>query len=86
MLQKLQTPTTVQCIYNHKTRIFAPHSLLWEGRQHKVTIFGYHHSYRQGKTMMHVFSVASPTLYFKILFNTDSLSWIVEEISDGEAD
>jgi hypothetical protein len=85
VITKIKAPVSVNCLYNHKKRDFRPLAVLWEGRTHKISKLGYHHAFRDGKTLLHVFSVASETLFFKLVLDTDSLSWEVEEISDGEA-
>lgn len=86
MITKVKAPLSVICLYDHKKRHFRPSTVVWEGRVHKIVKLGYHHAFRAGKTLLHVFSAASPTVFFKLVFNTDSLSWEVEEISDGQAD
>jgi hypothetical protein len=60
-------------------------SLKWvkrRGRIYKIDTVGYHHTVREGKTLFHIFSVTSNTLFMKLIFNTESLSWKLEEISD----
>jgi hypothetical protein len=63
-----------------------PTKVIFEGRDYLVTKLGFHHLYRRGRTLYHVFSVASPTLFFRLVLDTDTLHWTLEEISDGEAD
>jgi hypothetical protein len=45
-----------------------------------------HHTFRSGRTLFHVFSVASKSLFFRLVLNTDTLFWRLEEISDGLPD
>ena len=47
---------------------------------------GLHHTFRQGRTLYHVFSVTSKTLLFRLVLNTETLNWRLEEISDGLPD
>ena len=84
MIQKIQAPISVALIYNHKTREMKPVKVLWEGRPYVINRIGLHHTYRKGRTLFHVFSVESESLFFKLIYNTDSLGWTVEEIADGE--
>lgn len=86
MIQKIKAPVSVNSLYDHKKRLFRPLALLWEGKTHKISTLGYHHAFRSGKTLFHVFSVASDSLFFKLSFNTEFLSWELEEVSDEEAD
>ena len=43
---------------------------------------GLHHTYRKGKTLYHVFSVDTKVIFLKLVLNTDTLHWRVEEIAD----
>lgn len=86
MIQKVSVPVSVAVTYEHKKRQVMPQLILWEGRKHTIKKIGYHHTYRQGKTLFHVFSVESDTLFFKLVHNTDNLSWLVEETADGLPD
>jgi hypothetical protein len=85
MIQKVSLPVSVIASYNHKTRSLTPRKVLFEGREHLIVHVGYHHTFRDGRSLYHVFSVASETLFFKLVFNTETLGWMLEEISDGES-
>lgn len=84
MIQRINAPISVNLVFDHKRRSVYPKHILWEGRIYQVTKIGLHHTYRLGRTLFHVFSVMTPTLFFKLVFNTDTLHWSVEEIADGE--
>jgi hypothetical protein len=45
-----------------------------------------HHTFKSGRILFHVFSVASKSLFFRLVLNTDTLFWRLEEISDGLPD
>jgi hypothetical protein len=83
MIQKIKAPVTVITVYNHKTHQVVPEILKWDGKTYRISQIGYHHQYRQGRTLFHVFSVSSTELFFKLLLNTDNLHWELEEIADG---
>ena len=86
MITKIKAPVSVISVYDHKKRAFRPSAVIWEGHRHKIVKLGYHHAFRTGKTLFHVFSATSETVYFRLALNTDNLSCEVEEISDGQAD
>jgi hypothetical protein len=86
MIQKLKVPVTVETVYDHRKRSVGPVRVFFDGREHKVLRTGYHHTFRAGRTLFHVFSVASESTFFRLVLNTDNLFWELEEISDGEAD
>lgn len=83
MIQKLSAPISVEFISDSKIRRLLPRSISWDGRTYQVTKVGLHHTYRQGRTLFHVFSVLAQTIYFRLCLNTDTLFWQLEEISDG---
>jgi hypothetical protein len=63
-----------------------PRRIRWQGRDYDVKEVGMHHPVRDGRTMHHVFSVVAGALFFRLDFDTETLQWTVEEISDGLAD
>lgn len=86
MIQRVRAPISVDAVYDHKKRTFTPRAVVWEGRIYKVNKIGFHHTFREGRILYHVFSVTCPTIFFRIVCNTENLSWEVQEISDGEPD
>lgn len=85
MIQKVQAPISVAFVYNHKTRSSKPVKVIWEGRMYAIIRIGLHHTVRAGRTLYHIFSAESRELFFKLVMNTDTLSWTVEEVADGES-
>lgn len=61
-----------------------PKEVFYGGRQHTIEKIGLHHTYRLGRTLYHVFSVASRNLFFRLVLDTDNLLWKLTEVSDGE--
>jgi hypothetical protein len=86
MIEKLSLPVSVGITFDHSKRKVVPKWILWEGKLYPVEKVGLHHTYREGRTLFHVFSVASKTLFFRLVLNTDTLYWRLEEISDGMPD
>jgi len=86
MIEKLSAPVSVGIKYDHTKRKVIPKWVLWEGRIYPIEKVGLHHTYRAGCTLYHVFSVASKTLFFRLVLDTETLHWRLEEISDGLAD
>ena len=83
MVTKLQEPVSVSFTFDSQTRRVQPKALVWNNRLYGVKKVGLHHKFRQGRTLFHVFSVASKTLFFRLVLNTDNLYWTLEQISDG---
>lgn len=84
MIQKIDIPVSVVSLFDHKKRSFVPKKVLFEGREHLIEKIGFHHTYRDGRALNHVFSVASASTFFRLVFETENLTWRVTEIGDGE--
>ena len=83
MIEKISVPVSVGLSFDSKTRRVTPKWLVWNGRLYPIIKIGLHHTFRQGRTLYHVFSVASKNLFFRLTLNTENLHWRLEEISDG---
>jgi len=86
MIQKIDYPVSVSLAFDHVKGKVYPKWIVWEGRLYAVDKVGFHHTYREGRTLYHVFSVATKTLFFRISLNTETLHWRLQEISDGLPD
>lgn len=84
MIQKLDVPVSVVAVFDHKKRSFVPKKVLFEGREHLIEKIGFHHTFRDGRVLNHVFSVASSSTFFRLVFDTENLTWRVTEIGDEE--
>lgn len=74
-------PVSVNLLYNHKKRFVTPTALSWDGEVKKIISVDLHHYYRVGRTLFHVFSVSTQGAFFKLVLDTDTLFWEVEEVS-----
>lgn len=59
-----------------------PKYIIWKGRSHNITKIGLHHHFRDGNTLYHVFSVLAGTMFMRLKFDTEVLSWRLEEIEN----
>jgi hypothetical protein len=84
MIQKISAPISVCIYFNHKTRSVAPRWVIWEGRTYAIKKIDLHHTLRQERTLYHVFSVETDVLFFRLVYNTDTLHWMVEEIANRD--
>jgi len=83
MTQRLSEPVSVELVFNHKTKQVLPRRLFWNGRLYPIERVGLHHTYRTGRALFHVFSLVGGELCFRLVLNTETLFWQLEEISDG---
>ena len=81
MAEKISEPVSVYLVSDHSIHSVTPKYVRWNNRDYKVSQVGLHHTYREGRTLYHVFSVVSSTLFLRLILNTDNLQWKLEEIS-----
>ena len=86
MHQRIAEDVSVTTSYNHRTREVKPVSVAWAGRVYPVLKVGLRHTYREGLTRYHVFSVVSHQLFFRLVLDTETLHWKLSEVSDGLPD
>ncbi|MGD8744481.1 MAG: hypothetical protein PVJ52_02715 [Candidatus Woesebacteria bacterium] len=85
MIEKIDVPVSVSFTFDSSTRKVRPKALVWNNKLYAVKKVGFHHTFRRGRTLFHVFSVASKSMFFRIVLNTENLHWRLEQISDGLA-
>lgn len=85
MIQKISAPVSVQMVFDHRLRTVSPRQIFWDGRAIRIAKVGLHHTLREGRTLFHVFSVASNDLFFRLKLDTSTLFWTLEEIADGDS-
>lgn len=76
-------------VINIKVRVVfdnGPKVLVWKNKKYWITKMGLHHTYRQGRKLIHVFSVVADQLFFRLEFDSESLLWKLVEVSDGLPD
>ena len=83
MIEKISSPVSVTLAFDSAKRKVFPKWIVWNNRLYPIIKIGLHHTFRQGRTLYHVFSVASKSLFFRLVLDTDNLHWKLEEISDG---
>ncbi len=81
MIEQINEPVEVMVTYkNSKTM---PIVMGWQNRIYRFTRLGFVHPTREGRKLIHVFSVSDDNLTYRLEFDTESLSWKLAEISDG---
>ena len=83
MITKVYENIDVITIYKRTGSKTAPYKIRWRNRSYLITKVGYHHKVRSGRTVYHIFHVCTSSLAFRLRHDPDSLSWILEEVSDG---
>jgi len=83
MTHQINEPVSVSLAYDSKQKKVYPKCIVWKDRLYPVLKVGLHHTFYEGRTLHHVFSVISKTLFFRLVLNTENLHWRLEEISDA---
>ena len=83
MIEKICVPVSVALSFDHKKRRVFPKWVVWNNRLYPVSKVGLHHTYREGRTLYHVFSVIAGANFLRLRLNSETLHWKLEEISDG---
>jgi hypothetical protein len=78
-----ENSVSVSLIYDGKTKKSLPRSIIWKNRIYRVSKLGLHYTYKEGDKLLHIFSVISGTLFFKLEFDTSNLHWRIAEVSDS---
>lgn len=67
-----------------KTRnLTMPRKIRWQGRDYLITKLAYHHKIRRGRNICHIFHVTDGSIDFCLNFDSDSLQWVLQEVTDG---
>ena len=76
---------SVITIYDRQKGTVIPAKIKWQAREYKITKLGYYHKVRDGRTTHHIFHVTDGHLDFRLNFDSETLHWKLEEVSDGNA-
>lgn len=79
---KIEKPVSVSFSFDSEKQRVSPRWIIWNGRMRPVNKVGLHHTFRKGRTLYHVFSVVSKGVYLRLILDTDTLHWSLEEISE----
>lgn len=85
MNQIINEGVSVTMDYNHYQNKIYPVQIQWKNRDYRVDKVSLHHQYYQGKNLLHVFSVVSSDIFFKLVLDTENLHWKIAEVADGES-
>ncbi len=83
MTQNISESVSVQMVFDHRLHLAKPQQLFWNNKVYPVTQIGLRHCLREGRKLFHIFSLVSHNLFFRLRFDTENLSWTIEQISDG---
>lgn len=80
MPESIDESVSVALVSNHATHTVLPYSIQWRGRSYKIQNVGLHHTVREGRVLLHMFSVTDGNTFFRLQFNTETLGWRLLEV------
>ncbi len=83
MHETINEKVSVITLYDRNKGIVQPIKVRWQGRVYQVSKVGYHHKTREGRVMIHVYSVVTETIAMRLELNTETMHWNLAEVSDG---
>lgn len=83
MAEKIREPVSVSVIFDHKKRKTLVSKVLWNNKVYKTSKQGLHHTYKKGGTVMHVFTAATDTISFRLILDSSSLIWTLDQAYDS---
>jgi len=60
-----------------------PTGFFWRGRSYNITQIGLHHTFREGRNLIHVFSATDGNTFFKLQLDTETLQWRLLHVQSG---
>jgi len=63
--------------------IVVPVKIKWRNRYYSMNQIGLVHPKREGRVLHHIFEGSTGALGLRLSYNTESLQWTLEAISDG---
>ena len=83
MIMNIDELVSVSWYFDAKEKKSVLLRVVWSDRVYKVKKIGLYHTFKNGDTLIHVFSVLADNLFFRLEFNSFNLQWKLKEVSDG---
>ncbi len=84
MAESIDESVSVDLLSNHLKGKAWPWVIHWRGNRYLITKVGFHHVVREGRTLLHVFSVTDGITFFKLQLNAETLLWKLLEVEPNE--
>ena len=78
--EKVEVITRFRLLPKPVTEVY---KIRWRGREYLITKLAYHYKVWDGRTRVHKFAVSTSVMDFRMSYDTESLFWVLEEVSDG---
>jgi hypothetical protein len=85
MYENINEQISVAVIFSKGAQKVRPFKLKWKDREYEITHVDYQYKYKEGTSIIHVFSVTDGTSFFELQYDSEDLKWMLGRISDNEA-
>ncbi|OGG03575.1 hypothetical protein A2W14_03285 [Candidatus Gottesmanbacteria bacterium RBG_16_37_8] len=83
MSEIINEKVSVLSFYDRNKGTALPIKLFWQGRAYKIKQVGYHWPARLGRKLVHNYCVVTENnTSFKLVHDTETLHWTLEEVID----
>lgn len=83
MIESVNQKVDILAISRKGKGIVVPIKMQWNDRTYKIKKIGLQYPVREGRVLYHYFECTDGNLSFKLQYNTETLQWSLETISDG---
>ena len=85
MYENINEPVSVVAIFGTGPKKVQPWKFKWHDKEYLITHVDYRYKYKQGESLVYVFSVTDGTAYFELHYDSRDVKWLLGRVSDNEA-
>jgi hypothetical protein len=85
MYENINEQVQVIAIFGDEYKKIRPFKMQWHDKDYLISEVGYLRKQKEGKATWHVFSVTDGANFFELMFNSESLVWMLGRVSDNES-
>ena len=85
MYEDINERISVVAIFGDTYQSVQPFRIKWKGKEYLIEKIGYQHKYKEGQSIIHVFSATDGVNFFELKFNAGELSWLLGRVANNEA-
>lgn len=84
--EKINQKVSVVSMFDTEEQCSMPLKMKWQDHEYNMRKLWYHHTYKRGRTLMHVFQVTDGSNDYRLQMDSEKLEWTLEEVVYGSLD
>ena len=84
MYEDINEQVSVLVVFGQGDRKVRPFRIRWGDRTFEITEVGYQYKYKEGQSVIHVFSATDGTNFFELKYDSEDLKWMLGRVADNE--